>query len=111
MPHAAPGTPRAYPEPPRASPADEAFWRFHERNPRVYALLVAFARRAKAAGAARVGVRMLWERMRWEVQVETADPAGDEWKLNDHYTSRYARLLMAREPDLRGLFETRELRD
>ena len=37
----------------------------------------------------------------------TSDTSG--FKLNDHYTSRYARLIMEREPDLRGIFRTRKL--
>jgi hypothetical protein len=35
---------------------------------------------------------------------------GEEFKLNNNYTSRYARLLMEREAGLSGLFATRELR-
>jgi hypothetical protein len=40
--------------------------------------------------------------------MQTTGDAG--FKLNDHFTSRYARLLMQREPDLYGLFETRAVR-
>jgi hypothetical protein len=32
---------------------------------------------------------------------------GDEFKLNNDYRAPYARLIMRREPDLDGLFETR----
>ena len=35
--------------------------------------------------------------------------AGRRFKLNDHWHSRYARMLMAREPRLAGYFETQEL--
>ena len=37
------------------------------------------------------------------------DP-GSDFKLNDHYHSRYARLVMAKEADLREMFDVRELR-
>jgi hypothetical protein len=35
---------------------------------------------------------------------------GDDFKLNNNYHSRYARLIMEREPGLDGFFETRGLR-
>lgn len=89
------------------SEIDEDFKRFHAENPQVYSLLVQFSRVAKESGRKRFGIRMIWERMRWYVAIETK---GDEYKLNDHWHSRYARLIMEQEPDLAGFFETRELR-
>lgn len=104
-------------DPPEHDSIDQAFVQFHRDNPEVFDLLVKYARQAKAAGRRRFGIRMLWERLRWYVLIETTDPSG--YKLNDHYHSRYARLLMARErcsrecqgcqhPNcLAGLFELR----
>lgn len=89
--------------------ADADWWAFHLANPRVYALLRHYALQAQRAGQ-RVGIRAIWERMRWYVQIETHDPTGFDFKLNDHLTSRYARYLMDQEPELRGYFEVRELR-
>lgn len=88
-------------------PISVRFEEFHAENPHVYVFLLRFAREAKATGKRRIGIRMVWERMRWELMITTRDEAG--WKLNDHYTSRYARLLMD-EPGLEELFEIRELR-
>jgi hypothetical protein len=87
---------------------DARFWAFHNENPQVYAELARLARQAIARGHHRIGIRMLWEVMRWNLTVEVS--AADEFRLNDHYHSRYARLLMAREPDLRGIFELRTLK-
>lgn len=78
---------------------------FHERNPQVYELLVRYAREARAAGHERVGIELLWNRMRWDFLVETS--AGDDYKLNQNFKAWYARRIMEREPDLRDLFETR----
>ena len=90
---------------------DRDFEEFHEANPVVYLELAKLARQAKQRGLGRVGIRMLWERLRWHFAVEvTPTPGTEPFRLNDHLTSRYARLLMAQEPDLRGLFETREIR-
>lgn len=85
---------------------DARFAAFHAENPRVYALLVRFAREVKSRGRV-CGIRLLWERMRWELMVTTV---GDDFRLNNVFTSRYARLIMREEPDLAGFFETRELR-
>lgn len=86
----------------------ERFALFHERNPQVYRHLVKLAHDAQERGFERIGIEMLWQVLRWEIAMRTRDPSG--FKLNDHYRSRYSRLLMAQEPGLSGLFETRRLR-
>jgi hypothetical protein len=88
---------------------DAKFAEFHRANPHVYATLVRLAREAKGAGKTKIGVKALWERMRWDLWLSTVDTI-DEPKLNNDFTSRFARLIEEREPDLRGLFETRRLR-
>jgi len=106
------GPPRSVYEdapPPRRS-IEERFRKFHEANPQILAELMKLARRARARGVARLGIRMLWERLRWQLTVETYDPAGTPFKLNDHYHSRYVRLLCEQDPELGRLFELRELR-
>ena len=50
---------------------------------------------------------MLFEVLRWNQFVETDDP---DFKLNNIYTSRYARLIMEAEHGLAGIFDTRDLR-
>lgn len=87
---------------------EERFLRFHASNPHIYEMLVRFAREARRHGKSRFGVRVIWERMRFEMWLSTV--ADDDYKLNDHFTSRYARLIMDQEPDLAGIFETRRLR-
>ena len=88
----------------------QRFQQFHEENPDIYERLKALALHARTRGKARLGIRLLWERMRWDLTVETYD-ANSDYKLNDHYTRFYARLLMAQEPALEGLFEIRERSD
>lgn len=87
----------------KRSPQEE-FEEFHERNPHVYLALRARSLEAVRAGK-KIGIRCIWEVMRWDLTFTTT---GSEFKLNDHYTARYARLLMAREPELAGYFEIRE---
>lgn len=52
---------------------------------------------------------MVWERARWEFVMGTDDQSSD-FKLNNNYHSRYARLIMEQEDDLDGFFDLRELR-
>ena len=87
----------------------QAFEDFHVRNPIVYRTLVTLARRAKAAGKEELGIACLWERMRWELFVETDTPGeGEPFKLNNNHRAFYARAIMRWEDDLDGFFRVRE---
>jgi hypothetical protein len=86
---------------------DPDFLRFHDENPAVYALLVRLAYEAKDAGMRTLGIKALYERARWDFNLDTTSTSP---KLNNNYTSQYARLIMAREPRLDGLFNLRERR-
>jgi len=90
-----------------ASPLEVAFFDSHERNPQVYALLRRLAFEKKDRGAKRIGMRALWERMRWDFDVETTE---HQPSFNNNHAPFYARLLMQREPALQGIFNLRERR-
>ena len=83
------------------------FETFHATHPEVYRELVTLARQAKARGARKLGVKALFEVVRWNRLMNTTDWAG--FKLNNNLTSYYAREIMENEPDLAGIFETRRL--
>jgi hypothetical protein len=87
---------------------EETFLAFHAANPWVYDALVRLAREWVRLGRRHLGIGMLFEVLRWEWNRATADPASD-FKLNNNYRSRYARLMMDQEEDLAGLFELRVL--
>jgi hypothetical protein len=83
----------------------QKFEAFHRNNPDVYDTLVALARQWKrSTGKHALGIAALYERVRWEIQIATNDP---DYKLTNSYRAYYARLIMAREPDLAGLFTLR----
>lgn len=105
-----PGMPSAYDDAPDGRSMQVRFAEFHANNPQVYAELVKLARRARGRGVQRIGIKMLWERLRWELQVETYNPGVETYRLNNNWHSFYARLLMDENPELRDLFETRESR-
>lgn len=84
---------------------ETAFRDYHSANPQVYDKLRSFALQARRTGRRHLGMKAIFERLRWWAYVETT---GDEFKLNNNYTAFYARLLMEREPELAGFFETRK---
>ena len=85
------------------------FVRFHRRNPVVYDSLVKLARQAKARGRDKIGIGQLFEVLRWEWAMGGLPDTHEYHKLNNNYRSRYARLIMEREPDLEGIFAVRGL--
>lgn len=80
------------------------FAEYHAENPAIYEALRRFALEAKRAGRSRIGMKALFERVRWYTEIEAR---GDTFKCNNNYTAHYARLLMEHEPELKGMFETR----
>lgn len=85
---------------------ESRFRTFHQANPWVLDALIGLARDMRRTRDRRVGIGMLFEVLRWQSWRHTS---GDEFKLNNSYRSRYARLIMERCPDLADAFETRGL--
>lgn len=83
------------------------FERFHEANPQVYTTLVALAFDLLEKGRKTYGVKSLFEVLRWHYTLNTH---GEEFKMPNDYTSRYARFIMEKEPELSSFFVTRKLR-
>ena len=83
------------------------FVKFHQDNPKVYETLVELAREWKAAGNDKCSIKMLFEILRWQygIRTRTAEP----FALSNDFTSRYARLIAANEPDLAEMFMFRQL--
>lgn len=90
------------------STIQERFEKFHQEHPEIYAALVELAWTWKRAGQTKCGIKMLWERLRWEMGMRRRP--GEEFLADNNFHSRFVRLLCEREPDLAGMFELRELR-
>ena len=91
---------------PKEQDAESRFQAFHAANPQVYRELVGRARQLVVNGYRHLGIRMIWEAMRFDAMVRVKhDPKAP--KLNDHFPPFYARLIMRSNPDLAGVFETR----
>lgn len=78
---------------------------FHDANPQVMAKLVDIGRDLRRRGVQRVGIKLLFERLRWLSSVRTE---GDKYALNNNYTAWYARQLMEQYAELEGLFAIRD---
>jgi hypothetical protein len=87
----------------------ERFWAFHTANPWVYRALCALTKDLLSRGRKKLGIGMLWEVLRWHYWRATVDASSD-FKLNDHYRSRYVRLLLQNHPEWEDVFEIRQLR-
>jgi hydrogenase maturation factor len=87
---------------------EKAFIEFDTQNPEVYKQLVRLARQWRAAGKAKLGIKTLFEKLRWEWHVAGLTES-DGYKLNNNFTALYARKIMKNEVDLDGLFEIRTL--
>jgi len=83
------------------------FVKFHQDNPRVYEQLVSMAREWKEAGNDKCSMKMLFEILRWQYGIRTR--TGEQFALSNDFTSRYARLIAANEPDLSEMFHFRNL--
>ncbi len=84
---------------------------FHADHPEVWQMFCKFAETLWAAGRRRIGVSLIWERMRWETMVnpDYADSSSGI-KLSNNHRAFYARWYMAGYPDRVGFFVLREQR-
>jgi hypothetical protein len=86
----------------------QAFLVFDEEHPEVYEYLMRLTREVQDRGFKHYGVKALWERLRWHFQIEKG--MGEDFKLNNNFSSRYARKIIAAHPELEDFFELRCLR-
>jgi hypothetical protein len=80
------------------------FLDFHRENTHVYRRLVELAREWRTVRPGKQSMELLFALLRWD---EVIDTTGDPYRLNSMFQSYYARLIMHREPDLAGAFDTR----
>ena len=91
------------------SQLEEKFLEFHAKHPEVYAALSKFAHqwRDRKGPDARLGVKMVLERVRWELGLGAKDESP---RINNNHSAFYARLLMTQEPELEGMFMLKKQR-
>jgi len=90
------------------SPADK-FEEFNRLNPQVYGALESMTREMVNRGRHKIGIKMLFEVLRWNYYMKTDDPNSD-FKINNNYAPYYSRLIIANNPTWEKVFELREIR-
>ena len=85
----------------------ERFESFHRLNPWVLESFERLTADYLRRGNPRVGIGMLTEVLRWHYGRQTA---GDVFKLNNNFRSRYVRALIERHPEWADAFECRALK-
>lgn len=84
------------------------FEAFDQANPQVWDAFVRFAEELLRRGYDHYSSDAVMHRLRWHFNVETTRDGG--FKLNDHFTSRYARKLARLDPRFESFFEFRRLK-
>lgn len=87
---------------------DNAFRKFHKENQKVYDMFKEQVFRAMRKGRDKFSANAIINWIRWEValQVKTED----EYKINNNFSSRYARLFVEDHPEYGYMFNFRDLR-
>ncbi len=88
---------------------------FAEANPNVEPLfdrlmIRAIERDPEGPRKKRWGARMIWEMIRWEVNIQTEPVDGTRIRLNDHFIAYYARAFLLKYPEHQGIFRLRPLK-
>lgn len=86
----------------------ERFEQFHQSNPWIYTALESLTAGWLAKGHTRVGVKQMVEVVRWQYGLQSTGDRG--FRVNNDFTSRYARLLVENHPAWADAIETRCLR-
>jgi hypothetical protein len=90
----------------------EAFEKFHTKNPKIYDLFKKFAlqiiEKRRGKPNKKTSAKLIINRIRWEIYVETV--SDDGYRINDAWSSRYARMFAEQYPEHADLFNFRLLR-
>ena len=86
---------------------DASFAQFDKKNPLVWKKFESEVFKAIRLGRTKISAKQLIGYIRWYVSIQTTDP---KWKINDAFTSRYARKFAEKNKAYQHIFEYRELR-
>ncbi len=82
------------------------FIAYHEKNPHVFDAFYEAAKLIKASGRKKYGARTIIETIRWRQDLVTVS---NDFKINDHYSCLYGRLVSAWDNSFEGFFNKRSL--
>lgn len=81
-----------------------AFLSMHRANPHLFLAFLEEARAAARAGREHYSAKQIAENIRWNTGLKTFGRGAGEYKINNNWTSYYARLLVLFDDRLMGLF-------
>lgn len=93
----------------RPDPIQEQFERFHALHPEIYAEFRQIALNLLQHGRSHYGSKAIFEVIRYHRALSGKSEA-ELFKINNNYSSRYARKLMEEDERFHDFFELRELR-
>ncbi len=85
---------------------DEAFRDFHKANPQIYSWFKKYFFHLERKGKKKISGKLIIERVRWEAFVKTT---GEDFRINNNFTSRYVRLFIREFPQYSNYFELRTI--
>lgn len=88
-------------------PTDAAFHAFNRANPWVVKELEKIAWEMLRSGRKKIGIQACIEIFRWETRRHTIS---HDFKINNNFASRYARLIHDRNPHWGQVFELRNIK-
>jgi len=77
---------------------------FDKEHPDFWDQFKFFTFAAIDSGRVRFSARVIWERMRWETEID----GGGTFKVNNNWCAYYSRKFMQTYPEYRGFFKIRE---
>jgi hypothetical protein len=83
----------------------DRFKKFHSENPHVYKKFKDLAFQMKNTGRSRYSAETIVNVIRWHEDLQST---GNVFKINDHFRSIYARLLIYHHPEFIDFFELRQ---
>ena len=87
---------------------------FDKEHPEIYKYFAYYAMKMIKAGFKHYSARDIFGRVRWHIDEKHLKrgekTCNEPFRLNNNYTSRYARKFMGRHPEYEGFFSTRELK-
>lgn len=86
---------------------DQRFTDYHKDHPQVYEWFKTFALQAIDRKKGKTSAKLIVNRIRWEMNFQVI---GEDYRINDAYSSRYARLFIKDFPEYTSYLEMRELR-
>lgn len=89
-----------------------SFVEFHKENPQVYTQFKKLAFDAINKGKKKISFKMIMNVVRWDMFMKPTkkNDAGERFKINDAFGSRYARLFVKEHPKHATKVELRALR-